>query len=526
MCYKNINFRQSALLAFFAIMLASSTALAQNTASSNSTIDLGLGGDEFGMSSDELALFDEPEAPKPNLSIDKKDGGLISPSGNIVPKTGEQPGGIVPKTGAMPGGIDPKTGAIPSSVVAKTGDVPGGIVPKTGAMPGGIVPKTGAMPGGIVPKTGALPGGIVPKTGALPSEGTISPKTGLLPPEPSSGLQIPIPSRARTGSDIIEEIDDEVFSQMSDIEKQTAVLSLELRREKLKSEIEAIKAQRLKAQDEAIAQEEEKRLKRLEWEKEQERKIIEEQIKLRKVDVAYEKLRQEVLLKEYKEQMLREQQKWIDNNATIYERMAQDKKERDEIIANIKDRLARVVKSMEKTNKTAETSIENHKREITELQTQISILKARLEAEKKTNPFADGQSKDGKGGEIIEEEEISRLSDLYVIMEITGQGNGLVAKLMNKDGQTFLAKIGTALQTGQKVDEIDTTHIRVDKNGIKEYLYFSAGGILDKEPSNGAAKALEKAAEDKAKANQKPAATRSLISSRGVPGVSRDMMLR
>ena len=52
------------------------------------------------------------------------------------------------------------------------------------------------------------------------------------------------------GDNILEQFDDNLFSKMSDIEKQSALLSLELRREKIKSEIAAIQAQRKKAEAE------------------------------------------------------------------------------------------------------------------------------------------------------------------------------------------------------------------------------------------------------------------------------------
>ena len=46
-----------------------------------------------------------------------------------------------------------------------------------------------------------------------------------------------------------------------------------------------------------------------------------------------------------------------------------------------------------------------------------------------------------------------------------------------------MVKPGTILNTGHVIEEITQTYITADKSGIKDYLYFSAGGILDKEPS-------------------------------------------
>ena len=530
MCYRK-KISQKAISAFVCgLMFAAGGALA---ADEKAAIDLGID-DEFGFSVDDL---EKSDSPKINIDKDKK-GGLVVPApktgvqpivpktGNapIVPKTGVQP--IVPKTGNAP--IVPKTGVQP--IVPKTGNAP--IVPKTGVQP--IVPKTGNAP--IVPKTGVQP--IVPKTGNAP----IVPKTGAQPIVPKTGTpatpageeskDAPTPLLVKKGAalNIFDEIDDEVFSQMSDIEKQTAILSLELRREKIKNEIEAVKAQREKAESELRMKEEEQKLKRQEWEKEQEKKIIEEQIKLKKAGIAYEKLRQEELLSNYKEYMLKEQQKWIENNASIYEKVENEKKERKEFTASVKEKLSGIVASLTQASVQAERVIEKHKREISELQTQISILKARLEAEPKTNPFADAQ-KEGEKAEDKEEEvvENTNISDLYIIMQITGHEDKLVAKLMNKDGQTFLVQNGTVLQTGQKVDEITSTYVRVDRDGVKEYLYFAAGGILDKEPSNGVLKAIEAREKEKNsqdKDDEKKKTTRAGVTSRGVPGISRDMIMR
>ena len=81
-----------------------------------------------------------------------------------------------------------------------------------------------------------------------------------------------------------------------------------------------------------------------------------------------------------------------------------------------------------------------------------------------------------------EKNKSQKLSDEYAIMEIRGQGSELSAKLINKNGSSFLVQKGTVLQTGHKVDEITQTYITAVKDGKKEYLYFAAGGILDREP--------------------------------------------
>ena len=73
------------------------------------------------------------------------------------------------------------------------------------------------------------------------------------------------------------------------------------------------------------------------------------------------------------------------------------------------------------------------------------------------------------------------LSQIYVVTEIRGQGNELVARIYNKNGTAFYVKKGTVLQTGHVVSEISTTYVMVNKDGEKSYLYFAAGGILPAE---------------------------------------------
>lgn len=126
-----------------------------------------------------------------------------------------------------------------------------------------------------------------------------------------------------------------------------------------------------------------------------------------------------------------------------------------------------------KAQKDAETAKENYQREVKNLQTQISILKSRLEAEiaekknDKTNPFAQP--------EVVvteTEEELPKLAEEYAIMEIRGKGENLTAKLINKGGDSFMVRNGTVLQTGHRIDEITQTYVRAEINGWKDYLYF------------------------------------------------------
>lgn len=439
--------------------------------------------DELGLSINSPEIPDSIELPAPAAA----QGGMITPPAGAP----AQPGKIVPKTGD----IAPKTG---------------GIVPKTGE----IVPKTGDMP-----QNAGGPIALSSPDGNAPAP-TFRPKVPMIEEAEVSVSETdnqPAPNPLDT--QIFDAMDDEVFSQMSDLEKQTAILTLELRREKVKNEIEALQAQRRKALEEEENRSAEQKLKLAEKEREQEKQVLEERQKLRELDMAYEKLRQEKLLNNYKNKMLADNQKWIENNAKVYNQISQLKKENKEFIENVKKKMAVLTEASDQATKTAMEAKERYQREKASLQTQISILKARLEAEEKTNPFAEAAN----AAAAEQKEDEVRLNDVYVIMEIRGQGGKLAAKLINKDGMPFLVQEGTTLQTGQIVDEITTTYVRADKAGKKDYLYFSAGGILEKEPEKAAAVKYNMGAAGEKKSSQN---TGTLPVSRGIPGIGQDMTIR
>ena len=351
---------------------------------------------------------------------------------------------------------------------------------------------------------------------ALPAD------TGALP-DPVENIDAP--DVENLGEGLLDQIDNKLFSQMSDLEKQTALLTLELRREKIKNEIAAIKAQRQKALEEEEAKKEEKERKRIEWEKEQEAKILRERKALMDAMAKMERLRQEKILKAYKETMLKEKQEWIKNNGKLYEQIKNVERDRKNLIEGLKTKMAHISALATKAQKDAETAKENYQREVKNLQTQISILKSRLEAEiaekknDKTNPFAQP--------EVVvteTEEELPKLAEEYAIMEIRGKGENLTAKLINKGGDSFMVRNGTVLQTGHRIDEITQTYVRAEINGMKDYLYFAAGGILEKEPVKSDIQG--KKTKTTAKPNANAELRNTTMVNKGVPSLGSGMFVR
>lgn len=286
------------------------------------------------------------------------------------------------------------------------------------------------------------------------------------------------------GDKIMDQVKEDLFSQMADIEKQTSLLTLELKREKIKNEIAAMHAERQKAIEEEKEKQLEKERRQKEWEREQERKLLEEKQKLKETEIKFEKLRQERVLKAYKESMLKTNQEWVEYNARLYNQLVREEEEQNNLLTVQKGYFKDLSEGISGLVTAAQQAKEKYNREIANLQTQVAILKSKLEAEK--NAFEESKKSGPNPFALVEDDPNAskqKISEEYAIMEISGKGEKLVAKLINKNGGTFMVKPGTILNTGHVIEEITQTYIVTDKGGIKDYLYFSAGGILDKEPT-------------------------------------------
>ena len=308
-------------------------------------------------------------------------------------------------------------------------------------------------------------------------------------------------------------ISNDLFQQMSEIEKKTALMNLELKREKLQNEIDAVKNVRQQALLQEQEKAEQQRLKSIEFEKEQERKVLQEQEKLRELDIKFETLRQEKLLNAYKNQMLEENQKWIEHNADFYKQIADLRQSKKDMTEETKKKLEEVQKEALAARAAHQAKIEGFRREIRDQQAQIGVLRNRIETmekereEARRNPFADPETAAAiaaagfvqapagsltdkatdvaPGGDASSNEEPAEtdLSKLYAVTEIRGQGGELIAKLINQNGTAFYVKKGTTLQSGHVIGDITLTYVTAERGGEKKYLYFAAGGVLPTETS-------------------------------------------
>ena len=326
-----------------------------------------------------------------------------------------------------------------------------------------------------------------------------------------------------------ENIDNELFSKMSDLERQTTLLNLELKKERVANEVAAVKAQREKALREERARMEEEERKKIEWQNEQDRLMVEEQRKLKEAEMAMERLRQEKIVKAYKESMLASTQKWIQKNAEMYAEMAKKDEQMNSLMDEYSNRIDSLLQKAGETRSNAEAARINYDKKVANLESQIAILKTRLESEiEKADQLAGGNTSILRKNPFAEDisgpvsPEKVRLSKEYAIMEITGHADDLTAKLINEDGDIFDVKVGTTLRNGYTIDEITKTFIGAVKDNDKDYLYFSAGGILDREP----VKSEIIPNTGSAPAPKSGGSPRGNIVTSGIPSLSRGMMIK
>ncbi len=470
----------------------------------NETVDLAPTGNEMS-APQEISLFDEQSG---DISLP-----AAGNSASTSAQTNSLPSDIIPMEGSTDTASD--EGDISISIEGDNNPL------NTPATP--AQPSANMQSASVAPKAAQSPAAAAPVvTGKL-----------LAPQAPAEVFD----------ANINPSISNELFQRMSDLEKQTTLLNLELKKERVQNEIAAVKAQRVKAQQEEEARKKEEEKKRIEWENQQQRLMVAEETKLKEAEAALEMLRQEKIVKAYKETMLGEIQKWIKVNAGAYSIVAQRDAEIKKMMEDYSKKFAFLNQKANDLKSKAEAAKTAHDKKVANLESQISILKTRLEAERESskkklaeiqaensktsrrNPFATSTSSDLLSLPLSK----AKLSDEYAIMEITGQNDNLAAKLINVDGDVFLAKVGTTLRNGYTIEEINQTYLSAVKDNERDVLYFSAGGVLDQEPVPSNINIKDNAggaAVNNNNADSKNARGRQINTTQGIPSLGKGMFIR
>lgn len=289
------------------------------------------------------------------------------------------------------------------------------------------------------------------------------------------------------GNSILSKVDNDLFNQMSSIEKQNTLLNLELKREELKNKVEALRAARVRAKEEEEARRRTEKEKLKDQEAERNAMVYAEQAKLKQKEIELEKVRQAKVLNEYMNEMLQMNQDWVMKNADLQNQINTLKNDRMVLIKTFEDQISQIQHDTIALQKKAETTIANHNRIVSSLNAQINSLNQtisenedrirKIQESNSANPFANvTASISDMNDNAID------MSQEYAIMDITGQGDNIVAKIVNKEGTTFIVHKGSMLKGGEIVTSITDRYVSFDNNGVKSFIY-TGGTVLEFEPT-------------------------------------------
>lgn len=285
------------------------------------------------------------------------------------------------------------------------------------------------------------------------------------------------------GNTILSRVDNELFNQMSEIEKQTTLLNLELKREEVKNRIDALKAQRERAKQEELDRQAEREKQARDEELQRQKALLQEQMKLKEKEMELEKIKQAKILNEYMNEMLITNQQWVEINGKLSAQVKNLQEERLKLINEIEKRLEGLNQRATVTGQLAEETRVVYERKVSALNKQIEGLKQVISEKDNAlqnmasgasdNPFADS--------EYIDENAVD-MSKEYAIMDITGKGDNIVAKIVSQDGTTFTVRKGSVLKGGEVVVNISDKFITFENHGVKSYLY-TGGTVMQYEPT-------------------------------------------
>ena len=306
------------------------------------------------------------------------------------------------------------------------------------------------------------------------------------------------------GNNILSQMDDDLFKQMSEIEKSTTLLTLELKREKIRNEIEAQKAIRQKNKDDLEKQKSEQRIKEFERKKQIEAEVLVAKQNLLDREKMFELLKQRKLLNAYMNQMLLNKQEWLKEKEALYTQLAAAEQEKKDLIKLFKKRIDKVLEVSSKNIQVAEAAKANFERVVKNLKSRNEQLRKRVEADAKiiksvknmyiqSQSLAELQTKNAKNKNIdeanaaslalaaleaaeepvVEEvKEIEKISTKYALLKISGRAGALSVEVIDENAQPLTLKIGSTLPTGHVVEEIGTDYAKFSKDGIDDYLYI------------------------------------------------------
>ena len=275
---------------------------------------------------------------------------------------------------------------------------------------------------------------------------------------------------------ILGKVSSDIFREMAEMERENSTLMLQLKREQLRSEIDALKTSNRQMLFDEIERREKMTQARLEWELAQD---------LKRQEALERKQRAEIRQKQIEAALKREEdrriQKMKDEEAARIQKEKEEKEKIKQERAELKKKydaaslvrlnnLKPILMAATRPAKIKRSASSRIPKALTSTGEDLLTKKKAGEALTTEVP-AEGENQETKAREPA--------SALYAVSEIRGTAGALIAKLISKkDRTTFFAKKSTILPTGHTVIDIDKDFVLVQIGKDKEMIGFPSAGLL------------------------------------------------
>ncbi|MGD9638803.1 MAG: hypothetical protein AB7U85_07065 [Alphaproteobacteria bacterium] len=290
---------------------------------------------------------------------------------------------------------------------------------------------------------------------------------------------------AKPSVDILGITPSEIFRQMADLERENALLNLEIQRQKLQTTIEEIERGRRAAEEEENAAQKEAELKEQELQLQKERDDQEFLLKQQELENEQKK----IFLADEKDKYIATLKKSLEDQRRVLMERINDLEKQNTDEKKIKEAF------IKQTGETIKALSQIAEKKIVDVETVAKMscpvckvcevcpvceecpdVEEILEQHKEEFKCKSSGGS-GENGE-------NRAADLYSIVEIKGQNDDLIVRLATAEGLNFFVKKGTVLNSGHIVKDIKKNQIVLEKDGQEEIIAFPVGGIMAVEPAS------------------------------------------
>lgn len=310
---------------------------------------------------------------------------------------------------------------------------------------------------------------------------------------------------------LVGKLSAEVFQEMVDLERENAVLALQLKREKLQTDIEELKASQRDQIMEEIERREELARARIEWEKQQEVKVLEsrerlerQRIREKQIDAVIARNEEERRIRadEEKRRIEAEQERKLQEHLEQIRKMNEaEAEQRAREASTMAGAVAPFVSSPSAdgdqfwggsqtqpnagatpapagiaapSGVVANTTVATPANPMTA----APIPSNAVEEKKPEAEVAPVVETTPDTSVVVEVPEDPKASDNYYVIEIRGLGDALVAKLSDKKNtSSFFVRVGSTLGTGHEVTNITGEYVEAKLNGKIDQIQFLSGGV-------------------------------------------------